>query len=252
MLFLDLHLPLLDQAYHLYNFQDSPVSGLLGKPVFPRSTDASTLAVSEDTRTYALLDPEALRGCLPIGQSYLCVLPYARQDFTISCFAAIWAGFEHATVEKCTAVPVTDPFVVVSGRGKDAAWLELYVQQDTGYTKTCQNGMVDVGKWTAGRHRIIDGHSECQLSTKDFKTPTDLRRSFMLILDRSVPFLEGLELAVKVDELSPSPALSSLDHRCHMGIAGFGFTISACLVLIRCGIGILWRCFGCRNSAQQL
>ncbi len=140
-LYLHLHLPLLDQAYHLYNLQDFPVSGPLGKPVYLRSDAADTLAVSEDARTYALLDPEDLQGCLTIGQSYLCVLPYARRDFTTSCVAALWAGLEHTTVEKCTAVPVTDPFVIVSGRGKDAAWLELFVQQDTAYTKTCHNGI---------------------------------------------------------------------------------------------------------------
>ena len=133
-LFLHLHLPLLDQAYHLYNLQDFPVAGPSGKSVFLHSDDADTLAVSEDARTYALLEPEDLRGCLTIGHSYLCVLPYARRDFTTSCVAALWAGLEHAAVEKCTAVPVTDPFVIVSGRGKDIAWLELFVQQDTAYT----------------------------------------------------------------------------------------------------------------------
>ena len=139
------------------------------------------------------------------------------------------------------AVPVTDPFVIVSGQGKDAAWLELFVQQDAAYTKTCHNGTVNVGKWTAGRHRILHGLSECQLSTKDFKIPTDLRRSFMLTVERSVPLLEGLELAVKDDELPPSPASSSLNHHRHMGIAGFGFAIAACLVLIGCGISIVRR-----------
>ncbi len=226
-LYLHLHLPLLDRAYHLYNLQDFPVSGPLGKPIYLRSDDTDTLAVSEDARMYALLDPEDLRGCLTIGHSYLCVLPYARRDFTTSCVAALWAGLEHAAVEKCTAVPVTDPFVIVSGRGKDAAWLELFVQQDTAYNKTCHNGTVDVGKWTAGRHRILHGHSEYQLSTEDSEIPTDLRRSFMLTVDRSMPLLEGLELGVKDDELPPSPASSSLDHHRHVGIAGFGFAITA-------------------------
>ena len=68
------------------------------------------------------------------------MLPFVRQDITTSCVAALWLGLEHATLEKCTALPVTDPFLIVSGRGKDAAWLELYVQQDTTYTKTCKNG----------------------------------------------------------------------------------------------------------------
>ncbi len=67
-------------------------------------------------------------------------------------------GLEHTTVEKCTVVPVTDSFVFVSGRGNDTAWLELYIQQDTAYTKTCQNSTVDVGKWYARRHKIIHGH----------------------------------------------------------------------------------------------
>ncbi len=209
--------------------QDFPVAGPSGKPVYLHSHDADTLAVSEDARTYALLEPEDLRGCLTIEHSYLCVLPYARRDFTTSCVEALWAGLEHATVEKCTAVPVTDPFVIISGRGKDAAWLELFVQKDTAYTKTCKNGTVDVGKWTTGRHRILHGHYECQLSTKDFEIPTYLRRSFMLTVERSVPLLEGLELAVKDDELSPSSVSSSLDHHRHMGIAGFGFAIAACV-----------------------
>ncbi len=121
ILFLHLYIPLLDLAFHLYNLQDFPVSGSLGKPVFLLSTDASTLAVSEDTRTHALLDPEERRGCLTIGHSYLCVLPYARPALPSPCVAALWAGLEHAAVEKCTAVPVTDPFVIVSGWGEDAA-----------------------------------------------------------------------------------------------------------------------------------
>ncbi len=155
-------------------------------------------------------------------------------------------------MKKCTAVPVTDPFVIVSGRGKDTAWLELYVQQDTAYTKTCQNGTVDVGKWSAGHHRIFHGHSECQLSTKDFKIPSDLRRSSMLTVERSVPLLERLELAVKDDELPPSPASSSLDHYRHVGIARFGISIAACLMLIGCGICIIRRRFGCKSSPQPL
>ena len=51
----------------------------------------------------------------------------------------------------------------------------------------------------------------------------------MLTVERSVPLLEGLELAVKDDELSPSSVSSSLDHHRHMGIAGFGFAIAACV-----------------------
>ncbi len=74
----------------------------------------------------------------------------------------------------------------------------------------------------------------------------------MLTVERSVSLLEGLELAVKDDELSPSSVSSSLDHHRHMGIAGFGFAIAACVVLIGCGIGIVRRRFGCRNSAQPL
>ena len=74
----------------------------------------------------------------------------------------------------------------------------------------------------------------------------------MLTVERSVPLLEGLELVVKDDELSPSSVSSSLDHHRHMGIPGFGFAIAACVVLIGCGICILWRRFGCRNSAQPL
>ena len=74
----------------------------------------------------------------------------------------------------------------------------------------------------------------------------------MLTVERSVPLLEGLELAVKDEELSPSSVSSSLDHHRHMGIAGFGFAIAACVVLIGCGIGILRRRFDCRNSAQPL
>ncbi len=75
---------------------------------------------------------------------------------------------------KGTAVPVTDPFIIVSGRGKDTVWLELYIQLVTAYTKMCQNDTVDDGKRSAGRHRILHNHSECQLSTKDFERPTDL------------------------------------------------------------------------------
>ncbi len=143
-------------------------------------------------------------------------------------------------------------FIIVSGRGKNAAWLELYIQQDTAYTKTCQNSTVDVRKWSAGHHRIFHGHSECQLLTKDFKIPTDLRRSFILTVECSVPLLEGLELAVKDDELPPSATLSDLDHHCNMGIAGIGFTIATCLVLIGCEVGILRRRFGCKTSTQPL
>ncbi len=73
-LFLHLHLPLLDQAYHLFHLQDFPISGPFGKPVFLWSANASTFAVSEDARMYALLEPEALPGYLSIGHSYLCVL----------------------------------------------------------------------------------------------------------------------------------------------------------------------------------
>ncbi len=123
-------------------------------------------------------------GALPIGHCYVSVLPHARRDFATSCVAALWAGLEHAAVEKCTNMPVTDPFIIVLGLVKNGAWLELYVQQDTAYTKTCQNGTVDVRKWSDGHHRILHGHSECQLSTKDFEIPTILRRSFMLTVER--------------------------------------------------------------------
>ncbi len=140
---------------------------------------------------------------------------------------------------KCTAVPVTDLFVIVSGWGKDAALLKLYVQQDTAYTKTCQKGIVDVGKWPAGHHRILHGHSECQLPTKDFEIPNDLKRSFMLTVERSVPLLEGLELALTDDEEFPAAPSSSLNYPHHMGITEFGFTITVCLMLIGCGIGII-------------
>ena len=105
------------------------------------------------------MDPEALRGCHTIGHSHHCVLLFARRDFTTSCVTSHGAGLKHAAVEECTVVPVTDPFVIVSGRGKDAAWLELYVLQDTAYTKTCQNGTVNVGKWLAEHHRILLGIS---------------------------------------------------------------------------------------------
>ena len=73
----------------------------------------------------------------------------------------------------------------------------------------------------------------------------------MLTVERSVPLLEGLELAVKDDKLSPSSVPSSLDHHRHMGMAGFGFAIAACVVLIGCGISISRHRFGCMNSAQQ-
>ncbi len=72
-----------------------------------------------------------LWACITIGHSYLCVLTYARKKFTTSCEAAFWAGLEDAAVEKCRAVPLTDPFTIVSGQREDAAWLELYVHQDT-------------------------------------------------------------------------------------------------------------------------
>ena len=57
---------------------------------------------------------------------------------------------------------------------------------------------------------------------------------------------------MKDDELPPSATSSDLDHHSHMGIAGFGFTIATCLVLIGCGGGILRHCFGCKTSAQPL
>ena len=180
------------------------------------------------------------------------MLPYARRDFTTSCVAALWAGLEGAAVEKCTAVSVTDPFVIVSGRGEDAAWLELYVQQETAYTKTCLNDTVDVGKWHAGCHRILHGHSGFQLSTKEFEISTDNWRCFMLTIERSVPLLEGLELAVEDDRDLPTLAPSDLDHHHRMSIAGLGFAIVACLVLIGCGVSIMRRRFSCRNSAQPL
>ena len=70
----------------------------------------------------------------------------------------------------------------------------------------------------------------------------------MLTVARSVPLLEGLELAVKDDELPSSAASSSLNHHRHMGISRFRFTIAACQVLIGCRIGIIRRRFGCKNS----
>ncbi len=67
-----------------------------------------------------------------------------------------------------------------------------------------------------------------------------------------MPLLEGLEVAVKDDELFPSLPSLGLDHHCHMGITGFWFAITACLVLIWCGIGILRRRFDCKTSTQPL
>ncbi len=61
----------------------------------------------------------------------------------------------------------------------------------------------------------------------------------MLKVKRSVPLQEGLELVVKDNKSSPSLTSSGLNHRRHMGIAGFGFAITACMVLIGCGIGII-------------
>ncbi len=74
----------------------------------------------------------------------------------------------------------------------------------------------------------------------------------MLTVERSVPQLEGLELEVKDDKLPPSSVSLSLDHHRHIGTTGFGFAIAACVVLIECGIDILRRRFGCKNSAQPL
>ena len=67
---------------------------------------------------------------------------------------------------------------------------------------------------------------------------------------QNLPLLEGLKLAVKDDELPPSPASSSLDHQRHRGIAVFVPAIAACLVLIGCGIGIIRHRFDCKNSPQ--
>ncbi len=71
-----LHLPLLDQAYHLHNLQDFPVASPLGKPVYLRSDDVNTLAVSEDARTYALLEPEGVPyHASGIPTSVCCLMP---------------------------------------------------------------------------------------------------------------------------------------------------------------------------------
>ncbi len=80
-------------------------------------------------------------------------------------FGSVWSTQRWKSALPCQC------FVIVSGRGKDAAWLELYIQQDTAYTKTCQNGTVGVEKWSARHHRILHGHSECQLLTKDLSVP---------------------------------------------------------------------------------
>ncbi len=65
-LYLHLHLPLFDQAYHLYNLQDFPVFGPLGKPVYLRSTDTDTLAVSDDARMRSWIR-RTCGGALPSG-----------------------------------------------------------------------------------------------------------------------------------------------------------------------------------------
>ncbi len=74
----------------------------------------------------------------------------------------------------------------------------------------------------------------------------------MLTVERSVPLLEGLKLAVEDDGDLPTLAPSDLDHHHRMSIAGLGFAITACLVLVGCGVGIMRRRFGSRNSAQPL
>ena len=74
----------------------------------------------------------------------------------------------------------------------------------------------------------------------------------MLTVECSVPLLEGLELVVKDNELPPSVTVSDLDHHRHMGIAGFGIAITACLVLIGCGVGINLCHIGCKTSPQPL
>ncbi len=83
-LFLHLHLPLLDQAIHLYNLKDFPISGPLGKPVYLWSTDASTSAVSNDTRTY-------IRA---LGRGGASGVPY-HQAFLPLCAAICKAGLCH-------------------------------------------------------------------------------------------------------------------------------------------------------------
>ncbi len=83
-LFLHLHLPLLDQAFHLYNLKDFPISGPLGKPVYLWSTDASTSAVSNDTRTY-------IRA---LGRGGASGVPY-HQAFLPLCAAICKAGLCH-------------------------------------------------------------------------------------------------------------------------------------------------------------
>ncbi len=72
----------------------------------------------------------------------------------------------------------------------------------------------------------------------------------MLTVKRSIPLLEGLELAVVDDGDLPTLAPSDLDHHHRMSIAGLGFAIAACLVLV--GVGIVRRRFGSRNSVQPL
>ena len=61
-LFLHLHLPLLDQAFHLYNLQDFPISGPLGKPVFSLPTPALRRCPRTRGHMYGLLDAEAGTG----------------------------------------------------------------------------------------------------------------------------------------------------------------------------------------------
>ena len=43
-----------------------------------------------------------------------------------------------------------------------------------------------------------------------------------------------MELAVKDDKAPSSLTPTILDYYCHMGVAGFGFAIAACLVPVGC------------------
>ncbi len=72
---------------------------------------------------------------------------------------------------------------------------------------------------------------------RKLRNPTDLHQSFILTVEHLVPQLEGgLVLAVKDDETPPSLPLSVLNHHRLMRVAGFGFTVAACLVLEGCGL----------------
>ncbi len=101
-LFLHLHLPLLDHAYHLFNLQDFPVASPKGKHIILQTTDA----VADNATTYAL-NAEALRRYYTIGNSYLSVLPYARHNFWGTCVK----GLEDEVV----SLPATTATVAILG-----------------------------------------------------------------------------------------------------------------------------------------